>query len=383
MTWKEATAFDSGGPASRPLRRSVWTVALVAILCLGCLGGTAAALLGGLQSPDPTLLAVGCGSGTPVNPTGKLPIIPGLTGDQIRNAATIIAVGQQMRIPTRGWVIAVATALQESELTNLPDLGINNDHDSIGLFQQRPSQGWGTPEQLAETTYQARKFFQKLMRVTSWQSLPLTIAAQLVQVSAFPNAYAKHESRAAEIVDALTGGAARAVGSAVEPRCVEPGEVAASGWTIPVKGPITSGFRTPDRPRHNGVDIAVPKRTPIHAASAGVVLVVACNAHVGITPYSCDRDGGTFVTGCGWYVDILHANNVITRYCHQIVHPLVEAGQTVTAGQVIGLSGTSGNSSGPHLHFEVHLHGDSSWFGGVDPIPFMAQNGAPLTGAVA
>jgi murein DD-endopeptidase MepM/ murein hydrolase activator NlpD len=106
-----------------------------------------------------------------------------------------------------------------------------------------------------------------------------------------------------------------------------------------------------------------------------------CNASLGGEPYSCDQDGSPQVLGCGWYVDILHANRVITRYCHLVTRPSVTEGQSVSAGMVIGFSGTSGNSSGPHLHFEVHLNGDSSPAGAVDPVGFMNQVGAPLVGA--
>jgi murein DD-endopeptidase MepM/ murein hydrolase activator NlpD len=84
------------------------------------------------------------------------------------------------------------------------------------------------------------------------------------------------------------------------------------------------------------------------------------------------------VTGCGWYVDILHANGVITRYCHMVRRPDVVPGQRVAAGEVIGASGSSGHSSGPHVHFEVHLNSDPSPAGAIDPLPFMAQAGAPL-----
>jgi murein DD-endopeptidase MepM/ murein hydrolase activator NlpD len=370
-------------PAVRVTKRLVLVVALVIGLCLACVGGVATMLLGGLGGDQPApAFAGGCG-GTVLDPNGKLPEIADLTEDQVRNAAIIIQVGQQMKIPPRGWVIGIATALQESWLTNLPDLGTRNDHDSIGLFQQRPSQGWGTVEQLSDPAYQAKKFFEKLVRIGGWLSLPLTVAAQRVQISAFPNAYAKHEPRAASIVDILTGGGGRAVGAQAALRCVGAGEVAASGWTIPVRGPITSGFRTASRPGHNGVDIGVPKRTAVHAAAGGVVIVVRCNAHVGEAPYSCDRDGGLWVSGCGWYVEILHAGGVITRYCHMIERPSVIVGQTVAAGQTIGRSGSSGSSSGPHLHFEVHLRGDPSPAGAVNPIGFMAEVGASLTGQAA
>jgi murein DD-endopeptidase MepM/ murein hydrolase activator NlpD len=340
-------------------------------------------LLGGLVDPDTVTDALGCGNGELVDPNAQLPRVANLTESQVRNAAIIIRTGQDMKVPPRGWVIGVATALQESWLTNLPHLGSRNDHDSIGLFQQRPSQGWGTVEQLSDPGYQSGKFFEKLVRIANWQLLPLTVAAQRVQISAFPNAYAKHEPLASKTVDALTGGASRAVGNDLVLRCVAAGEIAASGWTVPVIGTVTSGFRTASRPGHNGVDIAVPKGTEVHAAAAGVILVARCNAHIGAVPYTCDRDGGMFVQCCGCYVDILHAGNVITRYCHMMVRPYVSVGQFVAAGEVIGRSGSSGNSSGPHVHFEVHLNRDASGQGAIDPVPFMNQVGSSLVGSSA
>jgi murein DD-endopeptidase MepM/ murein hydrolase activator NlpD len=364
----------------RGIRRIVIASASAVALTLLCVCGVTLWFLGGLVKDAPQY-ALGCGNGEGVDPNAPLPRVLGLIEQQVRNAAIIISVGQEMRVPPRGWVIAVATAMQESRLTNLPHLGSRNDHDSIGLFQQRPSQGWGTPEQLADPAYQSRKFFEKLLRLPGWENLPLTVAAQRVQVSAYPSAYAKHEPLASRIVDALTGGASRAVGNALALRCAAAGEIAASGWTVPLRGPLTSAFRTPARPAHNGVDIAVPKGTAIHAASAGYVLVATCNAHVGFVPYSCNRDGGTWVRGCGWYVDILHAADVITRYCHMQARPLVRPGQRVGAGAVIGFSGSSGNSSGPHLHFEVHLNGNSSGSGAVDPVTFMGRAGATLGGS--
>jgi murein DD-endopeptidase MepM/ murein hydrolase activator NlpD len=276
-------------------------------------------------------------------------------------------------------VIAVATALQESWLRNLGNLGANNDHDSLGLFQQRPSAGWGTPAQVMDPEYAARKFYEKLLQINSWDTLPLTVAAQDVQISAYPDAYAKHEPMATTIVNLLTNGAARAVGALDALRCVAAGEISASGWTVPLKGEIVSGFRTPERPNHQGVDIAAAKGTPVHAASEGVVIKVRCQAvTAGGWDWGCDRDGSPSIQGCGWYVDILHAGSVITRYCHMVMRPLVNVGQQVAAGEQIGLSGSTGNSSGPHLHFEVHLNGDASSSGAVSPIDFMQQAGAPL-----
>jgi hypothetical protein len=84
----------------------------------------------------------------------------------------------------------VATAIQESSLHNLGNQGPHNDHDSLGLFQQRPSQGWGTAEQLTNPVYAAGKFYDKLLSIPGWEQMPLTQAAQAVQHSAYPDAYA-------------------------------------------------------------------------------------------------------------------------------------------------------------------------------------------------
>lgn len=122
--------------------------------------------------------------------------VAGYTADQIANAATIVAVGRQLAVPPAGWVIAVATALQESGLRNLN----HGDRDSLGLFQQRPSQGWGSPTQILDPTYAATQFYRHLLAVPGWQQMPLTQAAQAVQRSAFPNAYAAREAAARQIV---------------------------------------------------------------------------------------------------------------------------------------------------------------------------------------
>lgn len=141
----------------------------------------------------------------PVQPTAAQRSMP-LTGEQLRNAGTIVGVGKGMGLPPRAWVIATATALQESTLINL-DYG---DRDSVGLFQQRPSQGWGTAGEIMDPRYSATKFYEAftekvVKRVPDWERRPLTEVAQIVQRSGFPQAYAKWEAVAANGVLAVHG----------------------------------------------------------------------------------------------------------------------------------------------------------------------------------
>lgn len=131
----------------------------------------------------------------------------------MENAATIAAIGMQRRLPRRAVTIALATAMQESKLRNL-DYG---DRDSLGLFQQRPSQGWGTPQQLQDPVYSTNEFYRHLLKVKDYADRPLTQVAQSVQRSGFPEAYAKHESNAIVLTGALTGQAPAAVTCRLDP----------------------------------------------------------------------------------------------------------------------------------------------------------------------
>ncbi|AEW96350.1 MULTISPECIES: hypothetical protein [Streptomycetaceae] len=124
-----------------------------------------------------------------------------LRQQQAANAATIGAVAASRDLPERALTIALATAMQESKLRNMG----GGDRDSLGLFQQRPSQGWGTAEQIADPVYSANEFFDQLVRIPGYSRLPLTVAAQRVQRSGYPRAYARHEADAALLAAALSG----------------------------------------------------------------------------------------------------------------------------------------------------------------------------------
>ncbi|MEU4218944.1 hypothetical protein [Actinoplanes sp. NPDC026623] len=185
---------------SRPIAGIAVAVAAVLLGCSVLIVG----MLGGGGASANCLPVVGASqTGSSASPSGGASAAPEPIGEwnaeQVANAAVIVAVGQRLQVPARGKVIAVATAMQESSLTNLA----GGDRDSVGLFQQRPSQGWGTSAQLQDPQHAATKFYTKLLAVPGWQTMPLTRAAQAVQVSAYPDAYAKFEPEAVQVVGAV------------------------------------------------------------------------------------------------------------------------------------------------------------------------------------
>jgi hypothetical protein len=121
--------------------------------------------------------------------------------EQAESAAIIAGIAVRRGLPPRAVTIALATAYQESGLRNLE----HGDRDSLGLFQQRPSQGWGTAKQVRDPYYATGKFYDALVKVRNYQKLAITVAADAVQRSAFPTAYADHEADARVLASALTG----------------------------------------------------------------------------------------------------------------------------------------------------------------------------------
>ena len=176
-------------------------VAVVLALPLVLVMGTALAATGS-GALDPTG-ADGDVTCTTITPTGQGAQVGGTTLDaaQLANAHTIRDVGVALAVPAQGQVIALATAMTESTLRNLD----HGDADSLGLFQQRPSAGWGTPAQLMDPVYAATKFYRALLQVPNWQAVPLTVAAQQVQRSAFPDRYAAWEPLATALVTSFAG----------------------------------------------------------------------------------------------------------------------------------------------------------------------------------
>lgn len=309
-----------------------------------------------------------------------------LNRTQLTHAATIITVGGQTDgIDTRGVTIALMAALTESTLRQLantgtypesedyPNDGNGSDHDSIGLFQMRPQAGWGTVANLMDTTYQARAFYggptgpnypspRGLLDIPGWQQMDMGEAAQAVEVSAYPDRYQNYQPVAEAILTALTRpapGGSGETGSVPETsRIVFP--LPAGTWTKTSPWGWRADPFTGERSFHTGSDYGAADGTPIYAVADGRVTVAE------------------FTGGYGGLIVIEHTvggQALRTAYAHMWQHGIhVTPGQTVTAGTHIGDVGSSGRSTGAHLHFEVRPGSTGSDTADADA--WLAEHGA-------
>lgn len=210
-------------------RRGGWRRRIVLLLALAMVAGGIYTAVAFLQRSE-TLITERC---TAVGSHGAE-----LATDQAANAALVTAVAVHRGLPARAASIALATSMQESKLRNIGH-GDQAGPDSRGLFQQRPSQGWGTPEQVMDPYHASNAFYDALVKVAGYQSLEITDAAQKVQHSAFPGAYAQHEVMARAFASALSGQTAagldctlRAPDAAGDPAEVQ-SELTAAFGTVP------------------------------------------------------------------------------------------------------------------------------------------------------
>lgn len=309
-----------------------------------------------------------------------------LNKQQLTHAATIITVGSNTPgVGKDGILIAIMAALTESTLRQLantntypesgtyPNDGNGSDHDSLGLFQMRPQSGWGTVAELMDTTYQAKAFYggpdgpnypspRGLLDIPGWQQMDKGEAAQSVEVSAFPDRYQNYEPVARTVLDALTlrgGGSSGVPGDADIPetsRLVFPlptGSYEQTSSFGPRIDPITGEARL-----HAGTDLAAADGTPIFALADGLVTYAG------------------MVDGFSGQITIEHTiggEKVATKYIHMWAYGIhVAAGDRVIAGQQIGDVGSSGHSTGPHLHFQVHPGGGNA--PAIDAVPWLAEH---------
>jgi len=299
-----------------------------------------------------------------------------LTPVQNANATLIKNVGLTRHLSNNVIVSGIITAKVESNLMNL-NFG---DRDSLGMFQQRPSMGWGTPQQVMQPVYATNKYFSVAQNVSGHDTIPPGKLAQDVQRSQFPDRYAVQIPVALQVmgISSLSGAAAHqsqpASAQQVSAPCAAPVAVspvvALSGAMIlpvPKAGSSVSscfGTRVLNGAAdfHPGVDIAQAIGSPVFAAAGGSISFAG----------PADGYGNNFVR-------ILHGGHIMTGYGH-MNSMLVKLGQLVSKGQQIGVVGNQGASFGAHLHlFVIDLTKPHDLFNGnVDPL----KNGLTIPAGV-
>jgi murein DD-endopeptidase MepM/ murein hydrolase activator NlpD len=310
---------------------------------------------------------------------------------QLGHAATIVQVGAATEgVGRDGIMVALMAALTESHLRMLanttaypdsaayPHDGDARDHDSLGLFQMRPAAGWGSVAELMDPKYQARAFFggpsgpnggspRGLLDIPGWGSLPKGAAAQAVEVSAYPDRYAAYEPVAETILAALTGPSTiSAAAAGPSPAAAVPHTTTRVVFPLPDGAwTRTSGFGHRVHPvygtpvLHAGVDYSAPAGTPVLAVADGVVNEVSWNP----------RSGNLLVLD-----HVVDGAQVSTAYAHLLDGTTTVAeGEPVIAGQAIAAVGSTGASTGPHLHLEIHPGG---FYSPADPEPWLAEHTA-------
>jgi murein DD-endopeptidase MepM/ murein hydrolase activator NlpD len=357
------------------------TIAAASALAAKGAGGKAAVIAAAAITAGVAAIGVVSMSGAAMDPAhqgcaeaGALPIQPGADSpDPSRDetAQTIADTAFGMGLPGRAVLIGFMVALQESGMRNIA----YGDRDSLGVFQQRPSQGWGTPEQVMNVAHAAKQFFARLSKMAGWQRLGLGEAGQAIQRSAYPDAYDKHETTARQMAARLGIDLERGSEPAEDGAAPGPAEAAGcdvSGGEGPPAGPglfsaplktmsVSSQFGwrlhpiTGTRRHHDGVDLKAACGAPIYASAPGVV------ASTG------------WAAGYGNRTIVKHADGWYSTYNHQSeIHTAV--GDQVAQGDQIGLAGTTGASTGCHLHFEIAQGSPTAV---MDPMPLLAGGPAP------
>jgi len=287
-------------------------------------------------------------------PYGTNGVTVSLNAAQVAIAVRIITVGRQLGVSDKGLKVSLMTALQESRLrmyanSSVPESleydhdAVGSDHDSVNPFQQRPSAGWGTVAELMTLDYSIKAFFggpdgpnggspRGLRDINGWESMQPGVAAQTVQVSAFPDAYDKWEAAAEQLVTTLGSGISGCSGSI-------DGEIA-----LPLHSDYneTSGYG----PR----SIGVPGASTWHAAIDLQRWPNPCGDPVyAILP-------GKVVLSSGLWLSIEHADGYVVSYLHMYKSQrLVDVGDVVEAGQQIGVTGNVPPSGGCHLDLRINV----------------------------
>ncbi len=371
------------------MKPSTVAAALAIVAILGCLAIGVVSMFGAMMGLSTDSGSGGCASEVQAAPMAVGGAgARGLGAAQRANAGTVITEGRRLGVPSQGIVIALAVASQESRFTNyandgkgpditvlqsgvsqsldLPHEAVGSDHGSVGIFQQQWP-WWGDLQDLMDPATSADKFYAALLKVHGWQSMPVTAAAQEVQRSAYPDAYADDEVRARQLLASSIGSpgvenASFTLGTAHD--CATADTVA----TGPVVFPLPRSASYVDQHNyggrgghwarmHTGTDLSVACGTPVLAATGGTVIIRTDQGWAG-----------------RWLVQVSTGIGQLTTWYAHMRAVLVHDGEQVSAGQQIGEVGDLGNATGCHLHFEVHPHGGSIYQDSVNPSPWLAQH---------
>jgi hypothetical protein len=280
-------------------------------------------------------------------------------------AALIVSIGKNRpeKLSRHDIEAAIGVAIQESNLTNLL---IALDHDSLGVYQQRPSVGsWGTAEQIVDPTHATNKFYDAMVRIPAEQRqsmalIDIGITVQIPNKNAYRSRWAWDEV-AKEIVSVYLTGSGDVSGAL----CAEAVGVSSGDWQLPLTKdtyclgskygmrfhPIWHEWRM-----HYGIDFSCNSGNPIYAIHDGTVIKASYSG------------------GLGNYVEIDHGENQVSGYAHMVRYADgISVGDTVKTGQVIGYVGSTGDSTGPHLHFQAKVNGKLS-----DPEELLKKYGVTL-----
>lgn len=291
--------------------------------------------------------------------------VKGYGHEQLVNAASIAKVATDRGLPARAQLLGIMTSMGESALVNIghgDDLvGVANPGGtltcSLGLFQQQWCLGWGTREQVMDPGYAAGAFFDRLAGVSGWESMEPSIAINRVQGNSDPYHYAKYESAANEILSALGGVKPGSGGCGGSGEWQSPLDMGTPGLMLTDFYGMRDASLTGYAYLHAGVDMAgVGSGPPVLAAGSGTVERVV----------SVDDNAE------GINVRIKHDDGAETYYMH-LLSTLVREGDKISAGTPVGALGSTGRSTGAHLHFSTLVDGEF-----VNPIPFMRARGVDL-----
>ena len=283
-----------------------------------------------------------------------------------KNAALIVSEGVKRpeKLTRHDIEAATGIAIQESHITNLL---VATDHDSLGIYQQRPSQEtWGTAAQIVDPVHAINKFYDHLVKIPADQRaqmalIDIGIKVQIPDPDAYKRSWQWNDVAKDIVATYMSGGSDDPSGVI----CSESAGVSTGDWQLPLTKdsyctsdpygmrwhPILGVWRL-----HAGLDMACNNGDPIYAVHDGTIKMAGVN--------------GSF----GNYVEIEHRGNISTGYAHMArISDSVSKGSMVKTGQVIGYVGTSGGSTGPHLHFLVKEKG-----GYIDPVTYMDKHGVKL-----